>query len=123
MNETNKTAARLCFFAGLLFSTLPPALAVLFYFPLWRQAGIREMLSGISALLIVFAALPVLRALRSHFSSPSVTLFWGILFLLFLFLTRIANEMCVISFFGFAGNAAGAVFFRLAKRRSPDARD
>ena len=46
--------------------------------------------------------------------SPAVYTLWLIAFIAFSSLSRIADEMTVISFFGFISNAAGAVLFRLA---------
>ena len=105
----------LCFGAGLLLSVLPPVAATLCYFPLWRTQGDGKILSGTAILLLTLAAVPLFRVLKRWLASPSAPLLWGIGFLLFLMLSRIAEEMTVISFFGWMGNLAGALFFRLAR--------
>ena len=43
---------------------------------------------------------------------------WLLLFLLFLGLSRIADQMTVISFVGFISNLIGSFFFAAAKRRA-----
>ncbi|HBJ18262.1 MAG TPA: hypothetical protein DDY70_00730 [Clostridiales bacterium] len=97
---------------GLLFSTLPPAAATLFYFPLFRAGGGRATLSGLVLLLLLFSALPLYRLIRRCLASPAVWQVWLFAFLLFLLLAKIADEMIVISFFGLCGNLVGSYFFR-----------
>ena len=41
---------------------------------------------------------------------------WLVTFVLFMMLSRIANEMTVISFVGFVSNLAGACLFKAAKK-------
>ena len=41
---------------------------------------------------------------------------WLVLFVLFFMLSKIANEMTVISFVGFVSNVTGAILFYIAKR-------
>ena len=103
---------------GVLSSVLSPVIATLSYFPLWQTRDAETVLSGISALLLVFCAIPLLRILATKMRTPSATVLWGMLFLLFFSLCRIADEMCVISFAGMVGGAVGSVFFRLAHREN-----
>lgn len=103
---------------GLLFSILPPALATLAYFPLFRLGGGRVMLSGFVLLLLLFAALPLYRLIRRYLASPAVWQLWLFAFLLFSLLANIADEMIVVSFFGLVGNLVGSFFFRKAGGQS-----
>lgn len=102
---------------GVLCSVLPPVIATLSYFPLWQTRDAETVVSGVSALLLVCAALPLIRILVAKMKTPSATVLWGILFVLFFSLCRVAHEMCVISFVGMVGGAVGSVFFRLSKAR------
>ena len=102
---------------GALCSVLPPVVATLSYFPLWQARDAETVVSGISALLLVFSALPLVRILAAKMRTPSATVLWGILFLLFFSLCRIADEMCVISFCGMLGGGVGSIFFRLGRAR------
>ena len=99
---------------GLFFSVLPPAICTLCYFPLFSARGAGAAVCGLSALLLSVAFLPLMRFLRARWRTPSATLLWGGLFLLFFALSKIADEMTVIAFFGFAGNLCGAGLFRLS---------
>ncbi len=101
---------------GVAVSVLPPLIAILCYFPIWVAEGGESVLSGFTALLIILAAMPLYRLLRRALASPSVWCMWLIAFILFLLLSRIADEMTVISFVGLISNLAGALLFRLAKR-------
>jgi nicotinamide riboside transporter PnuC len=47
---------------------------------------------------------------------------WFIIFITFMLLSRIADEVTVISFIGFVGNLIGAACFKLARARRDDGR-
>ena len=100
--------------AALILSVLPPLIAVLSYFPLWREAGAGAVLSGFTALLLVMAFFPLFKLLRRMLESPSAWVMWLISFLLFFALSRISEQMIVISFIGTLSNAMGAVLYRIA---------
>ena len=103
---------------GLSLSVIPPLVAALAYFPLWQKEGGGATVSGLLMLLLIASLLPLLRVLRGAFKCPSAYVIWLILLFTFLLMSKIADQCVVISFFGFAGNLLGAVFFNLAKRRS-----
>lgn len=103
-------------FLGLLFSVVPVLLAVLFYFPVWREEGGGKLISGGALLLILLSILPLFRYIKSIIRTPSVHTLWFISFLLFFSLSKIAEEMTVISFIGFTSNLIGAFFFKLGDR-------
>ena len=101
--------------AAILFSTLPPFIAVITYFPLWKSMGAEYALSGFTLLLLMLSALPLYKAIKSFLKSPSAWTVWLVLFLLFLMLSRIVNQMTVISLAGLLGNLIGAFLFKLAR--------
>lgn len=101
--------------AGLGFCIIPPALATLFYFPVWISKGGEFVFSGMALILLIFALLPLWRAISRMLKSPAVYTIWLIAFIVFSSLSRIADEMTVISFVGFISNAVGAVLFRLSR--------
>ena len=106
---------RLCSLLGVLFSTVPPLLATVTYFPIWAGRGKSEALCGFTLLLILVCILPFYNKLRDVFKSPSVTVLWFCLFFLFFLLSRIADEMVVISLAGFVGNLIGTLCFKFAR--------
>ncbi len=103
---------------GIILSVGPALFATLAYFPLWRTRGPAEVISGGVLVLILLSSIPLFRIIMSRLKSPSAPIMWLIIFLFFLCMSKIADELTVISFFGFVGNLAGAVFFRLAKSRN-----
>ncbi len=72
------------------------------------------VISGFSLLLLVLAAAPLFNVIKRMLRTPSAPVLWFIIFIAFLMLSRIADEMTVISFVGLVSNLLGAVFFRLA---------
>ena len=101
---------------ALVLSILPAAICTCCYFPLWINKGPATIISGISLILILISAIPLFKLLKKHFASVSAYMVWLILFVLFFMLSRIADEMTVISFVGFISNVLGAVLFHIAKR-------
>ena len=101
---------------GLAISVIPVAVSVFSYFPLWIERGDITILSGISLILIGLAAVPLYKYFKQILRSPSAPVMWLIAFILFLSLSRIADEMTVISFVGLISNLIGSLIFKLARR-------
>ena len=118
MTAHANASARLLFNAlGIFFSVIPVAVSIFSYFPLWIAREDASVLSGISLLLTLLAIVPLARYLRSILRTASAPLMWLAVFIAFMLLSRIANEVTVISFVGFIGNLIGALFFKLARVR------
>ena len=117
MLSRNNPAKRLLFNSlGLGICIIPVVVAILSYFPLWLARENASVLSGLAVLLITAALVPMYKYLGSILRSPSAPLMWFAVFIVFLFLSKIANEMTVISFVGFTTNLIGSLFFKFAKR-------
>ena len=101
---------------ALSLCILPPALATLFYFPLWQTRGGAALLSGGTVLLIALSAIPLMKFIAAKIRSAASWVMWSFIFVAFFLLSRIADEMTVISFFGALGNILGALVFKIAKR-------
>lgn len=93
-------------------SVIPTGVAVLSYFPVWVAEGGESVLSGFTALLLILTAVPLYRVIRGLLRSPSAWVMWLITFILFLTLSRIADEMTVISLVGLVSNVVGALIYR-----------
>ncbi len=104
--------------AGFILSIFPPVICTASYFPIWKSGG--EAISGMVLILLLISALPLYKFLKRALASPASYTIWLILFLLFFSLSKIADEMTVISFVGLVGNALGAVLFNLAKKCGGD---
>lgn len=102
---------------GFSLCILPPSVCTLLYFPIWNEISTARTLAGGCALLLAMSFYPLVKYARRVLSSVSSYVMWLVIFLLFLSLSAIAEEMTVISFFGFVGNLLGAVCFRIIKLR------
>ena len=112
-NEKNRLILKLL---GLLISTIPPIISALSFFPIWKSRGAKEVISGLALIFILLSAIPIFRALKSALHSPSAPLVWFFIFIIFLALSRIANEVTVIAFVGFISNLAGSFLFYLSRK-------
>ena len=101
---------------GFLLCIVPPAVCTLMYFPLWRDLGYESCIAGGTALLLALCIIPLYKMIRRGLMTFSSYLMWLVLFLLFFTLSRIAEQMSVISLVGFIGNLLGAICFYFAKR-------
>ena len=108
----------LLFFIGLAICILPVLSAIILYFPIWRERGSAEALSGFVLLLIFMALIPFFSTVKELLRSPAAYTMWFIVFLTFLLVSKIADEMTVISFVGFISNLIGSFFLRAARRES-----
>ena len=113
----NRTALSVFLYTvGLFFCIIPPLLAVLSYFPVWRERGAAAVISGFSLILIALCFIPFFKTVKRIFSSMAAYTVWLVIFIAFLILSKIADEMVVISFFGFTGNLLGALLFKLTDK-------
>lgn len=108
---------------GLAVSIIPVTAAILSYFPVWAKRGDSSILSGVSLVLVAIALVPLYKHVRAALRSPSAPLMWFFSFLVFLLLSRIADEMTVISFVGFVTNVIGSLCFKRARMYAPEVRD
>ena len=117
MKEQYNPQKQLLFRAlGLLISIIPVSVSIFSYFPLWVARRDASLLSGLSLILICAALVPLYKYIKRALKSPSAPMMWFFAFIIFLLLSRIADEVTVISFVGFVTNLIGSVFFKLANR-------
>ena len=114
MKKNNRS--RLLFVFGIALSVLPPVLATVSYFPVWKNEGTYTKISGLALCLILIAAVPLWRYFKAYLRSPSAPFIWFTVFAVFFSLSKIADEVTVISFVGFVSNLIGAFFFRMSRR-------
>lgn len=105
---------------GLFVCVAPAVCATLSYFPLWSSRGADTALSGLTLLILLLSALPLARAIKERLRSISAWVVWLMLFTVFFCLSRIADEMTVISFIGLISNVIGALILRYAERYSKE---
>lgn len=103
-------------FIGIIVCTLPAVIATLSYFPLWIARENASILSGLSLVLLIIAAVPLAKYAKSILKSPSAHTVWLIIFVIFFLLSRIASEITVISFVGFISNVIGAIILKASDK-------
>jgi chromate transport protein ChrA len=108
---------------GLAVSIIPVTAAILSYFPIWARRADSSILSGISLVLVAIALVPLYKHVRAALRSPSAPMMWLFSFLVFLLLSRIADEMTVISFVGFVTNVLGSLCFKRARMYASEVKD
>ena len=119
MPTRNNPAKRLLFNTlGIGISIIPVAVTIFSYFPLWIAREDASILSGLSLILLGAAIIPLFKYLKQIFRTPSAPVMWLIFFLVFFLLSKIADEVTVISFVGFVTNLLGSLMFKVAKRYS-----
>ena len=104
-------------FLGFSLCIVPPFACTLTYFPLWKGAGYEYCIAGGSALIIVICFFPLVKLVGRAISNYSTPIIWLLCFLLFFVLSKIADQMTVISLVGFCGNLLGSFCFNAARRR------
>lgn len=100
---------------GVVISTLPVMLCTLSYLPIWQERGAGATLSGFTFLVVVACFMPLFKLLKRLLASPAAHTMWFLFFVLFFALSKIADEMTVISFVGFVSNLIGAAIFKMAR--------
>ena len=113
---TGKKREFLLYAVGMIFCILPPALATLNYFPLWRTGNPIKLISGITVLLLAVCARPLFKLIGEKFKSAASLGLWLVLFVLFFALNEVSAEMVVISFWGLVGNAVGSACLAMARK-------
>ena len=109
---------------ALIICIAPALIATLSYFPIWVNKGGACVISGLALCLITISLIPFYKQIGGMLKSPSAYVIWLILFVIFFLLSRIADEMTVISFVGFVSNLIGAALFKIvAKMEGKDKKD
>ncbi len=113
---TKKIKSIIFFLIGFALSVIPIAFAILSYFPVWINRSNGSAISGFTLILLLIASVPLWKTLKRILASPSAPIMWFIIFILFYLLSKIADEMVIISFIGFITNLIGALFFKLSRK-------
>lgn len=114
MSQNNSLTRRILIKAlGVTVCVCPVCVVILSYFPLWINKADACVLSGLALCLLLIAMIPFYKQITRILKSPSSYVLWFIIFVIFFFLSKIADEMTIISFVGFLSNLVGAIIFKL----------
>lgn len=118
MNKGKKRILKLLLRAfGLLSCVVPPVICTLSYFPLWREAGGEELICGTTALLLMISVIPFYKHIKRLFETSASYVLWLAIFLFCFLMSKVINEITVIAFVGFVGNAVGAILLKLGEKK------
>ncbi len=120
MNQRPTLISLMLLLGGLILSVGSPLVATLSFFPLWISKGGEVVVSGFALLLILISALPFYRLIKKGIASPSGITIWLLLFLLFFSMSKIADQMTIISFVGLIGNLLGGILFKIRNKIKED---
>lgn len=112
----NSTKGAIIKTIALCIDVVVPVAATLTQFPLWIKQSAEATMSGLCLVFLLLSALPFLKKIKAYFKSPSAWVIWGLLFVLFLLLRNIIEQMFIVSFVGFVANVIGAVIYSIGKR-------
>lgn len=119
MKANNRDIAnKILHLTGLLFCTLPPVVATASYFPLWREAGGAQVISGGALLFIILSSIPMYKYIRKLLESAATYVLWLLIFLFCFLLSKVITELTVIALVGFISNVIGAVLMKISENRS-----
>ena len=119
MKANNRNIAnKILHLTGLLFCTLPPVIATASYFPLWREAGGAQVISGGALLFIILSSIPMYKYIRKLLESAATYVLWLLIFLFCFLLSKVITELTVIALVGFISNVIGAVLMKISENRS-----
>ena len=118
--KKRRRQSRGLFILAMLVCTIPPALATLSYFPLWREAtgGARTAL-GTLLLLSLAVLLPLWRFIAPRLRQPAPMIMWAILFTVFYLIKDIVANLTVIAFWGMVSSALATALFALSAYLKP----
>lgn len=111
---SKRTKAMLLHALGLLICIVPPALAVLEYFPILSETP-EKQISTFGALMLALCCVPFWRTVKAFLRSPSAWKVWLVILLASYLLNAIVSEMIVISAIGLVSGIVGCAVFRLER--------
>jgi hypothetical protein len=118
MNVNNKVLVnKALHILGLLLCTAPPIIATLSYFPLWREAGGAQVISGGALLFMILSSIPLYKYIRRILESAATYILWLFIFLFCFLLSKVIAEVTVIALVGFISNVLGAILMKIAEKR------
>ena len=107
---------RVLFFTiGLLFCVVPPLIATLEYFPLWKIQPDKG-LSAFGVIMVLICMLPLWKYIKRALRSPSAWQVWLVILVFCLLMRTIIDEMIVIGYVAVPSSLIGAAFFAWSKK-------
>ena len=92
-----------------------PLTATITHFPVWVERSSEATVSGMFLLLTLISVIPFLKQIREYFKSPDAWVIWCVLFVFFLILQNIVQEMLIVTFVGLIANLIGKGVYKIGE--------
>ena len=112
----NKTKGNIIKGAALALDVGAPLAATLSQFPVWINKSAEATVSGLCLVFIVLSCLPFLKQIKEYFKSPSSWVVFTVLFVMFLLIRNIIDQMLVVTFVGMSANIVGAGIYTIGRQ-------
>ena len=112
---TNATKGRILKWTAIGIDTAVPFVATVSQFPVWIEKSAGATVSGLFLCLAFLCALPFAKQIIAYIKSPSVPVGWAVLFVLFICLRNIIDQMLVVLLVGMIANIAGSFLYHIGK--------
>lgn len=111
----NKTKGAIIKGAALALDVGAPLAATLTQFPVWIEKSADATVSGLCLVFIVLSCLPFLKQIKEYFKSPSSWVVFTVLFVMFLLIRNIIDQMLVVTLVGMSANIVGAGIYTIGR--------
>lgn len=109
----NATKGKTIRYAAVALDVCAPLAATATQFPVWVEKSSEATISGLFLLFALISMLPFINQIKEWMKSPSVPVLWCVMFVLFVLLRNIIDEMLAVCFFGMTANLIGAVIYKI----------
>ena len=110
---TNKAKGTAIRYTAIGIDVGAPLIATATQFPVWVEKSSEATFSGLFLLFAFVSILPFLKQIKEWFKSPSVPVLWVLMFVTFVLLRNIIDEMLAVCFFGMVANILGACVYKV----------
>lgn len=115
---SNKSKGVILYTLGLLFCVVPPVVATLEYFPLFKSQP-EKGVSVVAAMFLLIAIIPLWKYVKRALRSPSAWMVWLCIYVFSVLFSSIIQQMKVISLVSLCCSIVGAFLFKFARKYLP----
>lgn len=112
---TNMLKGKILKTSAITVDVAVPFIATLTQFPVWVEKSSEATVSGLFLIFAFISCLPFYRQIKNYLRSPSVWVLWCVMFVFFILLRNIIDEMVIVCFFGTLSNVVGNGVYKLGE--------
>lgn len=103
------TKGTIIYYTGLVISILAPLVAAATQFPVWTENVDSGQVGGMFVFVALLCMIPLFNHLKIALKSPSSCLLWTIIFVCTWALSKIIQQLIIVSLVGTVANYVGAL--------------